>query len=122
MSVVLGKRMTSFPAPILFTLTHNYLVILAGWIFIHEKSVVCQFRENVVERFSSYPYAHSSQRECHILKNPEYYLHNVITVTSQDLLAFHNEIWGQGLERLIEFSYGDNLHWHPTILNEIKIN
>ena len=49
-----------------------------------------------------------------LLKNPGYYLHNVITVTLHDLLAFHKKVQGQGLERLIEFSYGDNLHWHPA--------
>lgn len=115
--------MTSFPDPNLFTSTHSYLIILAGRNFIHEKSVVCQFRENVVERyfFSFYPCAHSSQRGYHILKNSGYYLHHVITVTSHDLVAFHNRIWGPGLEMLIEFSYGDNLHWHPA-LNEIEIN
>lgn len=51
MLVILRKRMISFPDPNLFTLTHSYLIILAGRNFIHEKSVVQQFSENVVERF-----------------------------------------------------------------------
>ena len=59
MSVGLGERMMSLPGPILFILISNYLTILAGRNFIHEKSVSCVLIQRKYGRktFSYYSYA-----------------------------------------------------------------
>ena len=66
-------------APILFIFIGNYTNILASRNLIHEKSVVCLFRENMVEVenfFLSYPYSltYIVHERDDIMKNPGFYV------------------------------------------------